>query len=115
MSEPKDFEEVYRAKVPTWVNHWRYQWDEDVRLPRPAEVVFVKYTGKPAVNVLRATLHLRPDRRPGQSIQVTHAYKIGEELFEKTLQLDKPGDYTVPVEGDPENVFIRMAVPSGSR
>lgn len=112
VGEPVKFREIYRAAVPLWVNHWRYQWDQDVRLDRPAEVVFVKYTGDPGVNVLRATLHLQTSRKPRQALQITHAYKIGAEVIKKEVAMREPGDYTVVVDGVPENLFVRMAVPS---
>ena len=112
MGEPKDFQEIYKAEVPTWVNHWRYQWDQDVRLEVPAETVFVRYTGQPAVNVLRATLHQTPPRPPQQAIRITHGYRVRDTLIETTVDLQGPGDYSIAVDGEPENVFIRMAVPS---
>ncbi len=115
IDEPTGFKEVYKADVPTWVNHWRYQWDEDVCLEKPARVVFVKYTGKPAVNVLRATVHLRPEKTPRKAIRITHAYEVGGKLVEKVVEMQEPGEYTVHVDGDPENVFVRMAVPSAAR
>ena len=112
VGEPRRFTLVYQAHVPTWVNHWRYQWDEDIRLADPARVVYVKYTGKPAVNVLRATVHLKPDRTPKKAIRITHAYRVGERRIEKVVERNDPGDYTIKVEGEPENIFIRVAVPS---
>jgi len=114
VDEPKDFKEIYKANVPTWVNHWRYQWDQDVRLKKPAKMAFVKYTGKPAVNVLRATVHLVPDKMPRKAIQITHGYKVGDRLIEEVVEMQTPGEYTVNVDGEPENVFVRMAVLSRS-
>ena len=115
VGQPADFREIYKADVPTWVNHWRYQWDEDVRLDKPAKVVFVKYTGKPGVNVLRATAHLQPAKTPDSAMRITHAYTVGDRLVEKVVEAPRPGDYTIDVDGEPENVFIRMAVPSRSK
>jgi hypothetical protein len=115
VGEPKDFTEVYTAKVPTWVNHWRYQWDQDVMLETPAKTVYVRYIGRPAVNVLRATLHLRPDAAPKKAVVITHAYTVDGRHVEKAVEMPVPGDYTVEVEGRPENEFIRLAVPSDAR
>ncbi|MFO7900043.1 MAG: hypothetical protein R6V58_13405 [Planctomycetota bacterium] len=112
VGEPVNFKEVYRADCPTWINHWRYQWDEDVRLDEPAGVVYVKYTGRPAVNVLRATLHLTPRVEPQKAIEVTHGYTVNGKPVEKVVRLGEPGDYTVQVDGDPKNAFVKMAVPS---
>jgi hypothetical protein len=112
VDEPTNFKEIYKADVPTWVNHWRYQWDEDVRLEKPTELAFIRYTGRPGLNVMRATLHLRPDKSPETAVEITHAYKVAGKLIEKTIAMPQPGDYTVSAEGEPENVFIRLAVPS---
>ena len=112
VGEPKEFKEVYKADCPTWINHWRYQWDQDVRLDKPAKVVYVKYTGRPAVNVLRATVHLTPRVTAQKAVQITHGYKVGGKLVEKTVEMKGPGDYVVKVDGTPKNEFIRMSVPS---
>ena len=37
---------------------------------------------------------------------------VGGKLIEEIVQMQEPGDYTVNVDGEPENLFIRMAVPS---
>ena len=34
VGEPRDFKEVYRSSAPSWADHWRYNWDTDVRLDR---------------------------------------------------------------------------------
>jgi hypothetical protein len=112
VDEPRDFQELYRAAVPVWVNHWRYQWDQDVQPTEPASTVYVKYTGDPGLNVIRATLHLQPARPPSTALEITHAYQLNGVLAEKRVQLPRPGEYRVPVDGQPENVFIRLAVPS---
>ncbi|MDP6558174.1 MAG: hypothetical protein QGG71_26145 [Pirellulaceae bacterium] len=112
VDKPTNFTEIYKANVPVWVNHWRYQWDEDVQLDKPTEVVLVKYTGNPAVNVIRATVHLKPEKTPQRAINITHAYKIGDRLIERVVPMQQPGNYVINVEGEPENVFVRMAVPS---
>lgn len=112
VGEPAEYREIYRAKVPTWVSHWRYQWDQDVRLEEPARTVFVKYTGDPGVNVIRATLHLRPDRPSGGPVRITHGYELGGRPTEKAVEMAEPGEYTVHVDGDPVNTFIRIESPT---
>jgi hypothetical protein len=109
---PQDFKEIYRASVPTWVNHWRYNWDTDVRLDRPAETVYVKFHGDPGLNVMRACLHLLPPEPPHTAVRITHAYKIDGQLREQTVDLAEPTAYTVDCVGDPENISITMGVPS---
>jgi hypothetical protein len=109
---PKDFTEVYRSPVPTWADHWRYNWDTDIRLPEPAEVVYLRYTGDPAVNTVRACLHLLPPEPPDTSVRITHVYDIDGRRYEKTLDLAEPAAYTVTCDGEPENVSVTMSVPS---
>jgi hypothetical protein len=112
VGKPEGFKEIYKSSVPTWVNHWRYNWDTDILLEKPAEVVYVKYTGNPALNTVRACLHLI-DNRPTQThIRVVHGYTIDGLLHRKVIELSGPADYTVTCEDEPENVFIEISVPS---
>jgi hypothetical protein len=112
VGQPTDFREIYRSAVPAWVNHWRYNWDTDVVLDRAADQVYVKYTGDPGLNVIRACLHLLPKRPPQTNVHIVHGYRIGEQLHSETIDLDEPASYTVKCNGEPENVFIEISVPS---
>lgn len=112
VGKPEGFKEIYKSSVPTWVNHWRYNWDTNILLEMPAEVVYVKYTGNPGLNTVRACLHL-VDNRPAQThIRVVHGYLINKVLHRKAIDLGRPADYTVTCEDEPENVFIEISVPS---
>jgi len=113
VGEPKDFTEVYKADVPTWVQHWRYNYDTDVRLEKPADVVFAKFTGRPGVNVIRACLHVIPAAKHDPAVTITHGYQSGGKTLEKSVQMKSPGDYAIECDGDVENVFIRIEKPSG--
>jgi hypothetical protein len=110
--EPRDFKEIYKADVPTWVNHWRYNHDADVRLDSPADVVYVKYTGNPGVNVLRACLHVTPPGKHDPAVRITHGCQVDGKMVEKTVQMQAPGDYAIDVDGEVENVFVRIEKPS---
>jgi hypothetical protein len=110
--QPQGFKEIYRAQCPDWIGHWRYEWDQDILLDQPAKAVYVRYTGKPAVNVLRATLHLKPEAAPQRAVRIVHGYQVGGKPVEHAVEMKEPGDYAVKVDGDPENVFIRLSVPS---
>jgi hypothetical protein len=112
VGEQTDFQELYQSKVPTWVNHWRYNWDTDVRLNEPATEVYVKYTGRPAVNAMRACLHLLPQRPAKKTVQVVHGYRAGKILTQKKNELDGPTEYTIECISPPENEFITISVPS---
>lgn len=109
---PEDFKEIYKSSVPTWVNHWRYNWDTDILLDKPAEVVYVKYTGNPGLNVIRACLHLVENHPKQTHIRIVHGYVIDGLLHHKAINLAQPASYTVNCDGDPENVFIEIGVPS---
>jgi hypothetical protein len=81
-------------------------------LDKSAEVVYVKYTGNPGLNVIRACLHL-VDNRPAQTrIQVVHGYVIDGFLHRKAINLAQPTSYTVTCDGEPENTFIEVSVSS---
>ncbi|MBM4039088.1 MAG: hypothetical protein FJ290_11310 [Planctomycetes bacterium] len=111
-AEPKDFTEVYKADVPTWVQHWRYNYDTDMRLDKPADVVFARFTGRPGVNVIRACLHVTPAVPHDPAVTITHGYQVGERLVEKAVQMKSPGDYTIDCDGDVESLFLRIEKPS---
>ncbi len=112
VDEPKDFREVYRSQIPTWVSHWRYNRDTDIKLDQPAPVVYVRFHGDPGLNTMRACLHLLPNNSPSPSIRVTHAYDSDGRRQEKAIDLAGPVAYTVSCEGDPENVSVTLALPS---
>ena len=112
IGQQEDLKEIYKSSVPTWVNHWRYNWDTDILLDKPAEVVYVKYTGNPGLNVIRACLHLVENRPTQTHIRVVHGYKIDEVLHRKAIDLSQPTSYKVTCDGEPQNVFIEISVPS---
>jgi hypothetical protein len=112
VGEPKDFKEIYRSAVPTWASHWRYNWDTDIRLDQPAEVVYVKFHGDPGLNTMRACLHLLPKDAPGTGVRITHTYDIDGRRYEKIVDLAEPTAYTVSCDDDLENVSVTLAVPS---
>ncbi len=113
VDRPVEFNEIYKSSVPTWTNHWRCNWDADVVLDKPAEQVFVKYTGNPGLNTIRACLHMLPKQPTNTGLHITHGFSINNQVQTKTIHLDKPDDYTIECEGEPENIFIEMTVPSG--
>lgn len=112
VGRPQQFKEIYRASVPAWVNHWRYNWDADVVLDQPAKQVYVKYTADPALNTMRACLHLLADRPMDNAVRVVHGYRIGGKLHRKEIDLAAPAAYAIRCDDEPENVFIEIGVPS---
>lgn len=110
--DPKDFQQVWESDVPDWTDHWRFNYDTDIRLDSPAETVYLRYVGDPAVNVIRTCLHLTPAVEHDPAMVITHGYRMDGELAETTVELEGPGEYTVDCADEVENVFIRMAKPS---
>jgi len=109
---PDGFIEIYRAEVPTWVSHWRYNWDGDVILDEPVKEVYVRFVGDPGLNTVRACLHVLPDERPAQGMQVVHEYQVGTKQVTQVIDLKETGSYRIDCSEEPESISIRMAVPS---
>jgi hypothetical protein len=97
------------------VNHWRYNWDEDVVLPDPADTVYVRYTANTGLNTIRACLHLLPNRAPENDIKIVHTYRIDGQLKRTEKWLTGPTTYTVECLAEPENVSVRLEVPHGEQ
>lgn len=106
---------AYRADVPDWHSHWHYAFDKEVPLIRPADKVRVKYIGNPGVNGIRMNIHsIRPDEKPDTAVVVTHAYKLDGKVVERRFSFAKPTEYTIECPGEPEDVSVRLEVPSDS-
>ena len=112
---PENFKQIYKSDVPTWVNHWRYNWDQDVVLPDPAETVYVKYTANTGLNTIRACLHLLPNRTPENDVKIVHEYRLGGQLKTTEKRLTGPAAYTVDCPAEPQNVSIKIEVPHGEQ
>lgn len=115
VGEPADFTEVFAADVPPYCNHWFTNADPEVRLAEPAETVFIRYVGDPALNDIRIYAHCIEDkpREPGP-VTITHTWIEGVEEKTHAVTLDGPGAYDVVAEGEPTDVSIEIAVPSDS-
>jgi len=115
VGEPRDFREIYRSSVPTWANHWRYNWDQDVQLDEPAETVYVKFHGNPGLNVMRACLHLLPKTMPQTNVEIIHSYEIGGRTYQETVDLAQPAGYIVRCDGEPNDIAVTVRVPSDEK
>jgi hypothetical protein len=99
--------------VPDWHEHWHYAFDKEVPLLRPAKKVRVKYIGNPGVNGIRVNLHSgRAEEKADTAVLVTHAFRMGGKLQEKKIALDGPKGYTIECAAEPQDVSIRLEVPS---
>ena len=115
VDQPEDFKEIYKSQVPTWVNHWRYNWDQDVVLSDRTDTVYVKYTANTGLNTIRACLHLLPSRAPRDQIKAVHTYRIDGQLKRTEKWLTEPTVYTIECSAEPENVSVSLAAPHGKR
>ena len=113
IGRPEDFQEIYRSHVPTWVNHWRYNWDGDIALSKPADAVFVRYTANTGLNTIRACLHLLPNRTADEHMGIVHTYRIDGQLEETEKWLTGPASYVIECAAEPENVSVTLDVPHG--
>jgi hypothetical protein len=78
----------------------------------PDEQIYVKYTGNPGLNVIRACLHLLPKQPTKTKLRIVHGFSLNGRLQTRKINLDKPDDYIIECESEPENIFIEMIVPS---
>ena len=115
VGKPDNFREIHQSEIPAWVNHWRYNWDGDVVLSEPADVVCVKYTANTGLNTIRACLHVLPERSSDSDMKIVHAYRVSGELKQAEKWLTGPGTYTVNCDGQPDNVSIKLELPHGKR
>jgi len=116
VGEPKGFRRFYQADIPAGQSHWHYNADVEVRLPRPAEVLFIEYVGDPGVNNLRIYAHCVEDRpRPATPVTVTHKWLEKGQAKSKAVTLETDsGSYEIVTEDEPEDISIELAVPSGA-
>jgi len=104
---------AHRANVPTWHSHWHYAYDEEIVLDEPVDKVRVRYVGNPGVNGIRVNIHsLRQGEKPDNSVVVTHCFKMNGRTEERRFTFDKPTDYVIDCPAAPEDVFIKLEVPS---
>ncbi len=113
VDRPEDFREIYRANVPADNDHWNCNADREVRLDVPAKKVFIRYVGDPALNNIRIYGHCVDEKaRPAGPIQIHHGWREAGVVKQKRVTLRGPGFYTITCEEDPQDTFIRLAVPS---
>jgi hypothetical protein len=110
------FTEVFRADMPSDVNHWHTHAFREIRLPEPAGEAFVRFHGDPGLNAFTIYSHCvedAPVRRPAMT--VTHAWREGGKSQSRTIRLAESAKYVVDVPADAasfENESIELAVPS---
>jgi len=116
IDEPKDFQEIYRANVPTDQSHWHYNVDREIKLERPASAIFIRYVGDPALNNIRLYAHCLDDARAAVSepLLITHRWTENGISKIKQVGLTGQGEYELVTAAEPVNESIELAVPNGT-
>ncbi|HEY4258554.1 MAG TPA: hypothetical protein VGM98_00280, partial [Schlesneria sp.] len=99
---------------PTAQSHWHYNVDREIKLDQPADAVYVRYDGRPALNSYRLFAHCIDDAPlPGTPLQVTHRWtEAGQSReYSQTLE-DGTTSYQIQAGAQPINASIELAVPS---
>jgi len=113
LDAPDQFQEIYRADVPTDTEHWHYNAFREVRLDRPAELLYVRYVGDPALNNFQVYAHCLDDaRRSDSPTVITHAWTENGAVQTTTVRLREPGEYEVVTAAEPADQWIEIALPS---
>ena len=81
-------------------------------LDEPVKEVYVRFIGDPGLNAVRACLHVIPDSSPSQALQLVHEYHMGDKQITHAIDLKNAGSYEINCPEEPENISIRLAVPS---
>ena len=113
VDELKNFREIYRARIPIDQDHWHYNADREVRLKKPARMVYLRYVGDPAVNNIRIYAHCVDDRpRSRKPVVITHVWTEAGARKSKSVRLKGPGGYEIVTAANPVDESIEIAVRS---
>jgi len=95
--------------------YWHYNAHREVRLKEPADRVYVRYVGDPAINNFCVYAHCLDDRRQSAApVTITHAWAEERQTKNETIRLSGPGSYEILTGGDPVDEWIEISVPSDS-
>ena len=110
---PRDFREIYRAQIPTNAEHWHCNAHREIRLDDPAQRVYLRYVGDPALNNFHVYAHCVDDNRPSATpVTITHVWREPNGPKTQTVTLTRPGPYEIVAEDEPECESIEIRVPS---
>ncbi len=113
-TRPSEGWRLLRAESPPkWTEHWYYNVEADLRLNLPVPEVWVRLDPAVAVNGLRVYAHCASDEaEQAGPIVVTHTFRAGGKQAEQSFRFTGPRRYQVHCVGEPENISIKMYVPS---
>jgi hypothetical protein len=108
---------------PDWVQHWYYNLEADLELNHPMKELWVKLAPAVAANGIRVYAHCTPTRAGSQypaaeqsgPVLVTHTYRTGGKQLSRAFRFTEPRSYEITCPTEPENVSVKMAVPSRRR
>ena len=86
-----------------------------LQLPEPAETVYLRYTGRPAVNSYHVTGYWQTAQPPtAYPLNVTWTWQAaGSQPRSLTRTLEQPGPFTIDAGPEkPENISVEFSVPS---
>lgn len=113
VDKPEGFEEIYRANVPTDTEHWHSNGYRELKLPSPAETLYVRYVGDPALNNFHIYAHcLDRARQSASPVRITHAWSEKGQRKSKSVTLAQPGPYEITTGDEPVNESVEIAVAS---
>ena len=113
VDKPEDFREIYRAAVPTDTAHWHTNAHREIRLDRPAERVYVRYVGDPALNNFHLYAHCLDDgRASARPVTITHRWREPGGAQSQAVTLSHAGTYEITTGDEPVCESIEMAVSS---
>lgn len=115
LGSPENFQNLYHAEVPPDQYHWHYNADRELKLPQPAETVYLRYSGDPAVNNIRVYAHCLDDQpRASQPLTVKHVWTENNGGNTKQFQVTVPdgASYEVEAAGEPTDDSIEISLPS---
>jgi len=108
---PEGFQQVYRADMPTDMEHWHYNAAREVQLERLAGKLFVHYVGDPAVNNFRIYAHCVDDNpRPTSPVVITHVWTDEDGQKTRQVELEEPSEYEIEAGPEPVDESIEIAV-----
>jgi hypothetical protein len=113
VDQPKGFNEIYAANMPTDTRHWHCNASREVRLDAPADRIYIRYVGDPAINNYLVHAHCLDDNRPSDSpVHITYAWDEVEVRKKYAFKAKAQVAHRITMENDPDNQSIEMSVPS---
>jgi hypothetical protein len=113
VNAPRDFREIYRSQIPTDAEHWHCNAHREIRLDQPAQRLYLRYMGDPALNNFHVYAHCVDDgRRSTKPVTITHVWREPSGPKTQTVTLAQPGPYEIVAQDQPTCESIEIRVPS---